>query len=63
MLEMADVTQPTGETDLPEQAFLQIQPIISTNFGEIEVDWGLRTAHARVITADGEIALSEDFVF
>ena len=48
----------------PERDTLQIRkPITATNFGEIEVDWEQRTAHTRVITADGEIALSEEFVF
>ena len=65
MLEMTttSLNRPARPT-YPERDTLQIRkPIIATNFGEIEVDWEQRIAHTRVITADGEIALSEDFVF
>lgn len=65
MLEMTttSLNRPARPTH-PERDTLQIRkPITATNFGEIEVDWEQRIAHTRVITADGEIALSEDFVF
>ena len=65
MLEMTttSLNRPARPT-YPERDTLQIRkPIIATNFGEIEVDWEQRTAHARVITEDGEVALAEDFVF
>ena len=65
MLEMTttSLNRPARPTH-PERDTLQIRkPITATNFGEIEVDWEQRIAHTRVITADGEIALSEEFVF
>ena len=65
MLEMTttSLNRPARPT-YPERDVLQIsKPIIAVNFGEIEVDWEQRVAHARVITADGKVALAEEFAF
>ena len=65
MLEMTTTSlNRPARPSYPERDVLQIRkPIIATNFGEIEVDWEARTAHVRVITVDGDIALKEAFTF